>query len=234
MRNLSLIQKYRFSATVALSAILLTSCGATTYKEISSGSATAAQTSTPTGSTTNTGTTGSTGSTGSTTDTSTYPAITTQFTLTGSGGTSPSYSYTVTTDNLLKVKVTTGAATNVIPGSNFSATYECVSYNVTVLGQTLSTGTLSVSGGNSICPNAPTSKTLDFSSRLTSGHGSVTVTIVPTGYDFYCQSCLTYPWMFNAYPYGYYSCSMYCPLKTVYKNHGVTGTLAIQVNGTSL
>ncbi|MFL5812324.1 MAG: hypothetical protein ACJ763_02005 [Bdellovibrionia bacterium] len=232
MRNPSLIQKYRLSATVALSAILLTSCGASTYKETASGTTQAQSTYTggtpPTG-----GTTAPTGSTGGG-DTSTYPAITTSFTLTGSSGSTPSYSYTVTTDNLLKVRVNAGAATNVIPGSNFSATYECVSYNVTALGQTLSTGTLSVSGGNSICPGAPTSKTLDFSSRLTAGHQSVTVKVVATGYDFYCQSCLTYPWMFNAYPYGYYSCSMYCPLKTVYQNHGVTGTMDIQVNGTSL
>lgn len=233
MRNTSLIQKYRFSATVALSAVLLTSCGATSYKETSMNS-TQAQSTYTGGNTSTGGTTGNTGSTGTTGDTSSYPAFTTTFTLTGSSGTSPSYSYTVQTDNLLKVKVTAGAATNVIPGSNFSATYECVSYNVTAMGQTLSTGTLSVSGGNSICPNAPTSKTLDFSSRLTSGHGDVTVKIVATGYDFYCQSCLTYPWMFNAYPYGYYSCSMYCPLKTVYQNHGVTGTMDIQVNGTSL
>jgi hypothetical protein len=160
--------------------------------------------------------------------------VATSFTLTGSGGTSPTYSFTVNTDNILKVQVTPGAATNVIPGSNFSATYECVSFNVTALGQTLSTGTLSVSGGNSICPGAPTSKTLDFSSRLTSGHQAVTVTIQATGYDFYCQGCLTYPWLYNAYPYGYYSCSMYCPLHTVYKNHGVTGSMSIQINGTSL
>jgi hypothetical protein len=133
--------------------------------------------------------------------------------------------------------VTAGAATNVIPGSNMSATYGCVSYNVTVSmtggSQTLSTGTLAVGGGNSICPNAPTSTILDFSNRLTTGHGNITVSIAATGYDFYCQSCLSYPWMFNAYPYGYYSCNMYCPLHTVYMNHGVTGTMDVQVNGTT-
>lgn len=237
MRNSPLMHKYGFTAFIALSAILLTSCGGTSYKEPSSASSTQSQSSYTSGGTTSsgntTGTTGSTGSTG-TSGSDQYPAITTSFTLTGSNGTTPNYSFTVATDNLLRVKVTAGAATNVIPGSNFSATYSCVSYNVTALGQTLSTGTLSVNGGNSICPNAPTNKTLDFSSRLTSGHQSVTVTIQATGYDFYCQSCLTYPWLFNAYPYGYYSCNMYCPLHTVYQNHGVTGSMDIQVNGTSL
>ncbi len=227
MRNTQLIKNYGFAAFAAL---LLTSCGATTYKESASDS-TQAQATYSSGTSTTGGSTGATGSTGSSDQ---YPAITTSFTLTGSGGTTPTYSFTVATDNLLKVRVNAGAATNVIPGSNFSATYECVSYNVTAMGQTLSTGTLSVSGGNSICPSAPTSKTLDFSSRLTSGHQSVAITVQATGYDFYCQSCLTYPWLFNAYPYGYYSCSMYCPLKTIYKNHGVTGSMDIQVNGTSL
>jgi hypothetical protein len=215
---------------IALSAILLTSCGATSYKETTLNSTGSSQTPsnsvivspTPTPSPSPTDTSGD------------YPAYSSSFTLTGSSGSSPSYSYTVSTDNLLKVKITPGAATNVIPGSNFSATYECVSYSVTAVGQTLSTGTLSVTGGNSICPNAPTSKTLDFSSRLTSGHQSVTVTVKATGYDFYCQGCLSYPWLYNAYPYGYYSCNMYCPLHTVFQNHGVTGTMAIQVNGTSL
>jgi hypothetical protein len=140
----------------------------------------------------------------------------------------------VTTDNLLKVKVTAGSAANVIPGSNFSATYGCVTYKVSALGQTIVTNTLSPNGGNSICPNASESQTIDFSSRLSSGHGAVTITVQPSGYDFYCQGCLTYPWLYNAYPYGYYSCAMYCPLKTVYKNHGVTGTLSIQVNGTGI
>lgn len=240
MRNTLLFKSYGkhgFTAFAALSAMLLTSCGGTSYKEPSSGSTQAQSSynsggSTSSGTTTGTGTTGSTGSTGSSTNA--YPAITTSFSLTGSGGTAPTYSFTVSTDNLLRVRVNAGASTNVIPGSNFSATYECVTYNVTAMGQTLSTGTLSVSGGNAICPNAPTSKTLDFSSRLTSGHQSVTITVQATGYDFYCQSCLTYPWLFNAYPYGYYSCNMYCPLHTIYKNHGVTGSMDIQVNGTSL
>jgi hypothetical protein len=229
------IGNFQMIGIVALSAALLTSCGSSRYAEVNSGKS-SAQSSVTDGSLIPTPTPTPT-PTPSPTPTSTdlYPPITTSFTLTGSGGSSPSYSYTPpATDNLLKIRVKAGAATNVIPGSNFSATYECVSFNVTALGQTLSTGTMSVSGGNSICPNAPTTKDLDFSSRLTSGHQSVTITVQATGYDFYCQACLNYPWMFNAYPYGYYSCNLYCPLKTVYMNHGVTGSMNIQINGTSL
>lgn len=162
------------------------------------------------------------------------PPVQESFTVTGSGGTNPTYSVTVDTDNLLQVQITAGAATNVIPGSNFSANYGCVTYNVTALGQTVTTNTLGVNGGNSICPNAPSSQTIDFSSRLTPGHGAVAITVSASGYDFYCQGCLMDPALYDAYPYGPYSCSMYCPLHTVFKNHGVTGTISVQVNGTSL
>jgi len=230
MRNIKLIRKF---ALTALTATLLTSCGASPRVETASNTA-QNQASYTGGTNSSGGTPGATGSTGSPGSTDQYPPITTSFTVTGSSGSNPSYSTTVSTDNLLKVRVNAGAATNVIPGSNFSATYGCVSYNVTALGQTLSTGTLAVNGGNAICPNAPTNKILDFSSRLTSGHQSVTITVQATGYDFYCQSCVSYPWLFNAYPYGYYSCNMYCPLHTVYQNHGVTGSMDIQINGTSL
>ena len=227
-------QNYKMApAALALMAIFLSACGAEAVREPVTANSTTTQSQSsnnvnfPTGTYSPTPTPTSGGGS--------LPPITASFTLTGSGGTSPTYSTTVDTDSLLKIKVIAGASTNVIPGSNFSATYGCVTYKVTALGQSQVTSTLSVGGNsNPICPNAPSEQVLDFSSRLTAGHRSVQVTVEATGYDFYCQGCLTYPWLYAAYPYGPYSCSMYCPMHTVYKNHGVTGSMAIQVNGTYL
>lgn len=165
----------------------------------------------------------------------TLPPITSSFTVTGAQGQTPSHEFTVTTDNLLKVKVIAGPASQAtIPGSNFSASYNCVRFRVTVLGQSTDTGLLSVGNGGYACQGSPSEKTLDFSSRLTAGHGAVTIKIEATGYDFYWQGCSSYPWLYGAYPYGPYSCNNYYPTYTVFKNHTVTGTLSVQVNGTSL
>lgn len=114
-----------------------------------------------------------------------------------------------------------------VPGYGFSANYGCVNFKITVEGQTVVTNTLSTGlGSDSDCSGAATSQTIDFSSRMTTGHGPVTVTVTSNDYDFDCMSCRTYPWL-----YGYY-CNNYCPMDLVYKNHTVNGTLSIQVNGT--
>jgi|GEM_PF-1712989 len=236
-------------AVSTMSLLTLTGCGKTS---------TSTQTTTPQTSTTGTGTTttdGSTTDSGSTTDTTTdgsgttgssttsesvLPAITESFTVSGSSGTSPSYTTTVNTDNLLKIKVTAGGAGQITdPNYGFSGTYGCVSYKVTVLGSTQTTKLLAVGSQSDMlsainCPGASTSQVLDFSGRLTSGHGSITVKVEAAAYDFYCRGCETYPWLYNAYPYGAYSCSLYCPSRPVYQTHTVTGNLDIQVNGTSL
>lgn len=188
-----------------------------------------------TGATNNGGTNNGGGSTEEETDPNLLPPITSAFSLTGQGGTTPTFSMTVSTDDLLKVKITPGAAGQIsVPGySNFSSTYNCVSFRVKILGQTVDTGTMQVNGGNSLCANAPTSKTLNLSNRLTAGHGDITIDVEASGYDFYCQSCLTMPWLYGAYPYGNSSCSLYCPSHTVYRTHTVTGTVSVQVNGTT-
>ena len=173
------------------------------------------------------------------------PAETFPFSITGPGGTTPSANVgPVNTDNMLQVQVTPGSAGPLsLPGqySGFSANYNCVQFNVTVLGQTLSTGLISLNGQ---CLNAqgqyvtaPTSVVLDFSARVSGPHGPVTVTINNAQYDFYC----TLFWEYYQY-YGYTpqnpfygsTPSLYCPTKTAYSNHTLTGNIAVQVNGTSL
>jgi hypothetical protein len=57
------------------------------------------------------------------------------------------------------------------------------------------------------------------------------VTVSDARYDFYCVACYAYPWLYNAQWYG---CNNYCPVRPLYKNHSASGTLSIQVNGTSL
>lgn len=241
-------------ALSGLSTLTLTGCGK---------SSTSTQTTTTQGSTNNNGnttgtTTGTTTHSGSSTDTTTdnasntdsttdsstsesaLPPITESFTVSGPSGTTPSYTTTVNTDNLLKIKVTAGGAGQITdPTYGFSGTYGCVSYKVTVLGSTQTTKLLAVGSQSDMlgainCPGASTSQVLDFSGRLTSGHGAITVKVEAASYDFYCRGCETYPWLYNAYPYGAYSCSLYCPSRPVYQTHTVTGNLDIQVNGTSL
>lgn len=165
------------------------------------------------------------------------PYLTTQFTLTGDGGNSPTYeTVAIDTDSIFKVRVTAGGAQRItVPGYNYSATYSCISYEVTVLGETRQTKLLSADGSDcsryaqgAPAPSAGTpenSNTLDFSKRLTPGHNSVTVKVASARYDFYCQLWL------NGMVYG--TQSMYCPARVVHKNHTVSGTLEIQTNATN-
>lgn len=172
----------------------------------------------------------------------TTPAYTTDFSLLGKGGVASGTNTTVApyvftsqpvdTDNLLKVKVTAKAGAPVSMGegnSNFTANYACVEYKVTVLGVTRTTGMLRVPGSmlNTPCAASPESAVLDFSDRLGAGHNTVNVKVTEVRYDFYCMLAYSghYPQMNPA---------NYCPTYSVYHTHTVNGSLAIQVNGTSL
>ena len=172
------------------------------------------------------------------------------YTLTGTGSrTTPG----LNTDSILKVKVNAGSAGTVsVPGYGFSATYTCVTYQVTALGKTYTTQTLAVDGGtcqpglNNQPPGYTSgseitadSQVFDFSSRLVPGHGPVAVTVGSARYDFYCQLYWNYYFMFGPYnssynPFAGQSPSLYCPLKTVYSTHTVGVSLDIQLNGTTL
>jgi hypothetical protein len=156
------------------------------------------------------------------------------FQVTGSGGTAPSYTTgAINTDNLLVIKVNAGPAGQLsVPGfySNFTANYNCVAYNITVGGRTVTTQTLKVPNASQSwyamdqCPGAPSSQIINFSDRASPGHGDMFVTVSNARYDFYCD--LYYQGMLSGTP------SMYCPLRTAYMNHTLTGTIDVQVNGT--
>jgi hypothetical protein len=166
------------------------------------------------------------------------PPITTSFSVTGPEGTTPSFSTTVDTDDILRIKITSDSAGKVsLPGYGFYAEYDCVKYTIQVMGDTITTNVLSVNNGNQGgypapwgCYGAPTSQVVDVSARLSPGHGPVKITVKAEGYDFYCKLCESQT------PYNYWpnSCATYCPMRGVYKTHTVKGKLDIQVNGTSL
>ncbi len=166
-----------------------------------------------------------------TTGSGSLPPLTYTFSLTGPGGNHETYTTpSITTDSILNVRVTAGPAGQLsaagVSYSNFSSTYNCISYTVGAIGMTADTGALNVGYQYSaLCPNAQNSATMDFSGRLTPGHNSVQVQVSSARYDFYCN-LLMQGWIYGTY-------QMFCPLHTVYKNHTITGSLSIQVNGTS-
>jgi hypothetical protein len=180
-----------------------------------------------------------------------YSAETFSFSVTGNNGTNPVYSTHTSgsatdffiTDNLLRVKVTAGAASNLSLPSGYSAytgSYGCISYTVSVKdssGNTLrtqTTNTLAVNSGAALCPSSSTSQTLDFSGVVSNGpHGGVYVTVQANSYDFYCQY-----WYSMYYAYGsaspwINSYNSFCPMRAVYQTHTATGSIEVQVNGTS-
>lgn len=139
----------------------------------------------------------------------------------------------INTDNLLVIKVNAGPAGQIsVPGlySNFTANYNCVSYNITVGGRTVTTQTLKVPNATQSwytvdqCPNAPSSQIINFSDRASPGHGDMFVTVSNARYDFYCE--LFYQGLISG------TANMYCPLRTAYQTHTLTGTIDVQVNGT--
>lgn len=235
----------RFSQKAVLLFIIgiqFSSCGGQSYRELAPTPAT-----TPEGSTGGGGGTGIPGTGGiepPETDTGQFPAITQSFSVTGSGGTLPSFSTNVSTDNILKVQVEAAAGDRIsLPGqySNFEANYGCVTYTVTALGQSKTTKVLAVPAGTTgpassyLCSGAPSKEVLDFSGRLGPGHNSVTIQVVAAGYDFYCKHCYeSYQLPYYMNPYFPNGCASYCPVKSVFKNHTVNGNLSIQVNGTGL
>lgn len=157
------------------------------------------------------------------------PAYTYTFEVSGTGGEDPVYETPeIYTDSILRVKVIAGQSANMtLPGYQaYSFPYGCVQYTVTVRGRSVRTDVLRVEGGDSSdCPNAPTEQIIDFSERVNGGE-PVTVQVDRAKYNLYCRL-----WWYG-YIYGY--SNLYCPTRTVYRTHYVSGDLAIEVNGTSL
>jgi hypothetical protein len=185
------------------------------------------------------------------------PSISHSFTVTGTGGTAPTYTTPtiVGADSLLKVRVVPGPAERLrLPGSQFDgfhASYACITYRVSlILGSSVSqtrvtrrlaTGShasypFSPSGGTyNPCQGAVQNDTIDFSSRLFPGHPAARVRVDQVKTDFQCA----YYWtLFLSRPTFYYlnmSFGSVCPSPTdLHKLHSATGTLEIQVNGSNL
>ncbi len=164
------------------------------------------------------------------------PSVTYGFTLTGTGGTHPSETLPpVVTDNMLKVKIIAGAAGPIsiangsTQGSGYTATYACVSYKITVGGKSIQSEMLSVNGGSQVCPNAPSEQVIDFSDRLGGGHNnSMSITVSGALYDFACEWLIQNPWW--PLPALYGGCNSNIPLKPIFKNHVVSGSLDVQIN----
>jgi hypothetical protein len=188
------------------------------------------------------------------------PAQTYDFEIAGAGTegsvpttyTTPSFN----TDNLLRVRIQAGTANNLsLPSnvnggySNGSGQYTCISYTLEVLGQSVMTIPLSADprGCDSRIFNDPSnpmgtrqaqnsryldnSQTLDFSRRLGSGHGSVSIRVTGARTDYKCQLFLAGYFFYAGNPVTY---GMVCPMTAVYKTHVVGGRLEIQTNGTSI
>jgi putative hemolysin len=172
------------------------------------------------------------------------------FSVTGQGGTSPTFSTDsnggsyLTTNNFLQVTVAAGAGGNfTFPStttnqySSFSDTYNCVSYTVSVYDKTnallasRTTQTLAVTAGNSGCPGSPTSQTLDLSDVITSGnHDGLTLSVQANSYDFYCQYWYSLYYAFGTASPWYADYSSFCPMKQVYQTHTVNGSLGVVTN----
>ena len=216
--------------------LLVSGCGGEAYRTVSTDNSPASGGSGGGGSGTPWVDPGTGGSGGGTVITPAIPAYSYDFSVTGEGGTTPTFtSASVDTDNLLVVRVSAKSA-GIISAtnySNFSGNYECVQYEVTALGKTLSTGVLStVPGGATNCPGAPTYADLNFSDRLGAGHNAVNIEIRKVYYDFYCSWA---KWVNASWPYSgydYQNLAYYCPVKTVYRTHTVNGKIQVKVNGT--
>ncbi len=184
------------------------------------------------------GTTGGTtgGITGGTTGGTTGgfdPAASFTFEVTGANGLEPAYTTpSIYTDTKLRVRVNAGAAGRIRTTSgsysNYSASYSCVSYRLRVQGRTFNTGYLTVPGAGVDCgTGGQTSQILDMSSFLTPGLGAFTIEVSAQYYSAYYEECLK-----NPVPYMY-NCGRYWQYP-VYQTHTVTGSIDVEVNGSSL
>ena len=214
---------------VTLAALALISCGGKADKE-----AAETPTSGVVGSTNNNNGGGGGGGGGGNNNNN-LPPNTYAFSMFGRGTyTSP----TVNTDNLLKVTITPDSAGPINdPNSNFTANYGCLQFHVgiTQVGAGSTTQVMQVNGGSPACQGAPSTSTIDLSGYLTNGHGPVSIKVDTPRYDFYCALCYyTHGFQYLWYPYGNpYGCGSFCPVKDVYQNHSVRGSVCIQTNGTS-
>ena len=139
--------------------------------------------------------------------------------INGVAGAVPTVSYAIQTSRTLKVKITPLSAPNMtLPGyTGFVFPYGCLRMQVTVNGQTQTTGVLRVDAIASVtCSTAPTYQVLDFSNAVT-GNGVTNVTISNADYD----NCRAWG---NTFAYG-------CSMSAMFANHVAAATAQIQGDG---
>lgn len=180
-----------------------------------------------------------------------FPSLSFSFELSGPSGTTPDYTTEeIFTDSILKVRIQSGpAGALTAPGyENWSMSYGCVSYKVTLYnvtpdgsggttlvqnGQSYQTSILAVDGGDTTrCPDAKQSQVIDFSNRL-GGPYPHAIKISDAKYSFYCE-LWWYAYNMNLNPTyiaGYYN--QVCPQRLVHSTHTVSGGFDVQVNGSN-
>lgn len=143
----------------------------------------------------------------------------------------------VPTDDVLKIKVIPGpAGTLNLPGKPYSASYQCASYQITVLGRTVTTQVLSLNGYcldtagyyNPYYVQAPKEQVITFSESLTPGHGPIDIKISNPRYSFKCEACLATFWANPTWWAG--GCANYCKVAPVYDTHTMSATIEIETN----
>jgi hypothetical protein len=153
----------------------------------------------------------------------------------------------ISTDNLLRVRVTTAAGGLLQPPtslgagySGFSTNYSCASYQVDIFDDTgtrigsQSTGMLQVPGQEP-CLNSTgsASQDLNFDSSVGGGpHGGVEVRVSALQYDFYCKLLYDYAAAYGLNPRSSTFYSFWCPSKAVFVSHTVDASIQVEVNGT--
>jgi len=133
----------------------------------------------------------------------------------------------ISTDNILKVKLTSGAPTT-LPCTGYTANYSCLQYTVTV-GTRSQTTMVSYgtppTGSPCDLAKATNSVTLDFGDQVTAGHGPMAVSVSQPQSD----NCHANPYAFQLFGSSavqYVGCAM----APIYANQIASGTLAILTN----
>jgi hypothetical protein len=224
-------------------AAMMSACGLTSSTSFGSSASTTAATSSTSG-------TSGTSTSGSTTSSDPAALSFANISMTGAGGTNPTYSTLkasgayIQTDDTLKVRVLVEPGTSglsISTYSGFSANYNCVSYEVSIYDDSgaligsQDTGMLQVTGSSECMNSSGTNyQDLDFSGSVTGPHGGLNVEVQALSYDWYCQLWYDYYDMYGSYSpyYSYYS--YWCPSKAVYKTHTIDASIQVETNGTQL
>lgn len=213
---------------LSLSAIIV-GCGSTAYREgvDNTGGASTGPGTAPVTPTTGAGT-GTSGGTTTTTNTQVATAnFSYTFQLTGGQATTMTSSATnpvpmrVSTDTLLRVKVRAGNPVT-FQTAGWAVGFNCQRFTVTVEGQSLEAFVLrqgyTPTVASDPCFSAESVATLDFSGRLSPGHGAITLEASGAQYD-------------NCHYYNEPRAGG-CPVHQVYSTHRIEGKFEIEVNST--